>query len=526
MYKYILNLLLLLTLSFAAKASTITTDLSPDSTKTLSGSGSSWFSIDLNHDGIEDYNFSWYGGRFGTSLYCHGPSGNELAVISSGSTPLSVIDSNTLVSSSHAWTSAVSPGCSVTPGFTDAGDKFIGVKFMAGTSTYYGWIHISYTSSKTLTVMSYGYENVSGTSIYTPSSSSTALRPGADFTTTTTTTDMATTMTFTDISTNSPGSWTWTFTPATVTFMGGTTAASQNPQVQFGSAGKYTVKLKCSNTAGSDSITKTDYMTVTDKPAAAFSAGTVTTDTKTTVPFTDMSTNTPTSWLWTFTPATVIYIGGTSATSQNPQVQFGAPGKYTVKLKATNASGSDSMTKTDYITVIDTPVADFTSSTILTDTKTTVNFTDISTNTPSTWLWTFTPATVTYMGGTSATSQNPQVQFGSIGKYTVKLKVTNSAGSDSITKTNLITVTPPTSINTYKAEQIEVFPNPAHEMLTIKSPGGQGTILILDMQGKTEWTGTLNNKEMKLDISGLPKGQHMLRIMNEQGVLNQKLMIQ
>lgn len=351
MYKQILNLFLLLILSFAAKASTVTTDLSPDSTKTLSGSSSSWFSIDLNLDGIEDYNFSWSGGRFGTSLYCYGPSGNELAVLSSGSTTLSVIDSNTLISSSHAWASAAGIGCTVTPDFTDAGDKFIGVKFMAGTSAYYGWIHISFTSSQILTIMSYAYENVSGKSIYTPSSS-TALRPGADFTTTTTTTAMATTMIFTDISSNSPLSWTWTFTPATVTFMGGTTATSQNPQVQFGSAGKYTVKLKCSNTAGSDSITKTDYMTVIGKPAAAFSAGTVTTDTKTTVPFTDMSTNTPTAWLWTFTPATVTFMGGTSASSQNPQVQFNATGKYTVKLKASNTSGSDSTTKINYITVV------------------------------------------------------------------------------------------------------------------------------------------------------------------------------
>ena len=70
-----------------------------------------------------------------------------------------------------------------------------------------------------------------------------------------------------------------------------------------------------------------------------------------TVTFSDLSTNVPTSWLWSFTPSTVTYVGGTSATSQNPQVQFNAEGDYTVQLTATNAYGSDSENKSDYITI-------------------------------------------------------------------------------------------------------------------------------------------------------------------------------
>ena len=72
-----------------------------------------------------------------------------------------------------------------------------------------------------------------------------------------------------------------------------------------------------------------------------------------TVVFSDLSTSLPTSWAWSFTPSTVTFVGGTSATSQNPQVQFGAEGDYTVQLTATNAYGSDVESKSDYITVED-----------------------------------------------------------------------------------------------------------------------------------------------------------------------------
>jgi PKD repeat protein len=62
------------------------------------------------------------------------------------------------------------------------------------------------------------------------------------------------------------------------------------------------------------------------------------------VSFIDMSSNTPTSWYWTFGD------GGTS-TEQDPSYTYGEAGTYTVTLTATNPAGSDMMTKTGYITV-------------------------------------------------------------------------------------------------------------------------------------------------------------------------------
>jgi len=84
-------------------------------------------------------------------------------------------------------------------------------------------------------------------------------------------------------------------------------------------------------------------------PTANFSAGTTTPLPGVSVTFTDLSTGNPVSWLWVFSPNTVTYLGGTTSTSQNPQVSFNNSGYYTVSLTVTNANGSDTETKSNYI---------------------------------------------------------------------------------------------------------------------------------------------------------------------------------
>jgi PKD repeat protein len=81
-------------------------------------------------------------------------------------------------------------------------------------------------------------------------------------------------------------------------------------------------------------------------PVASFSANVTTVCDGGTVSFTDMSTNIPTSWAWTFT-------GGSpsSSTAQNPTVTYNTPGTYPVTLVATNATGSNTLTMSGYITV-------------------------------------------------------------------------------------------------------------------------------------------------------------------------------
>jgi PKD repeat protein len=169
--------------------------------------------------------------------------------------------------------------------------------------------------------------------------------PVANFSASDTTIYVGDSVNFTDLTTNNPTSWSWTFS-------GGTPSGSsqQNPTVTYNSAGTFTVSLTAANSAGNDTETKNNYITVSeipiDPPVAAFTANTTTVTVGGSVSFTDQSTNNPTSWSWSFESGTP-----SSSISQNPTVQYNTAGTFDVSLTATNSSGSDNETKTNYITV-------------------------------------------------------------------------------------------------------------------------------------------------------------------------------
>ena len=89
------------------------------------------------------------------------------------------------------------------------------------------------------------------------------------------------------------------------------------------------------------------------------------------------------------------------------------------------------------------PVANFSANNLYpANSLTTVLFTDQSTSSPTSWSWSFSPSTVTYVVGNSS-SQNPQVRFNNNGSYTVTLYAQNSFGNDSEIKTSYIHVGQP-----------------------------------------------------------------------------------
>jgi PGF-pre-PGF domain-containing protein len=84
-------------------------------------------------------------------------------------------------------------------------------------------------------------------------------------------------------------------------------------------------------------------------PVASFSADVVSGKVPLQVQFTDTSSGEPTSWLWDFGD-------GSKSNLQNPAHTYMASGNYTVNLTVSNANGSDSLTRIDYISADTRPV--------------------------------------------------------------------------------------------------------------------------------------------------------------------------
>ncbi len=308
--------------------------------------------------------------------------------------------------------------------------------------------------------------------------------PVANFTADITTVNKDGSVQFTDASTGSPTSWSWTFTGGTPS-----TSTAQNPSVTYNTAGTFTVELTATNAEGSDTETKTAFITVIDPPVADFTANSTTITEGGSVQFTDASTGSPTSWSWTFT-------GGTPANSatQNPSITYNTAGVYTVELTATNADGSDTKTKTNYITVLEPPVADFTADITTVNKGGSVQFTDASSGSPTSWSWTFA-------GGTPSTSaaQNPSVTYNTVGTYTVELTATNTAGSDTETKTAFITVIDP-PVADFTADNTNINEGDAVQFTDAST--GTPTSWSWTFTGGTPATSTAQNPSVTYSTAG------------------------
>jgi PKD repeat protein len=160
-------------------------------------------------------------------------------------------------------------------------------------------------------------------------------------------------------------------------------------------------------------------------PTAFFTAGATNVLKNAVVTFSNASTN-ATSFIWNFGDST-------SSTSPFTTHAYTNVGDYTVSLTAANGAGSVVYTRTTYIHVYNAPVAAFTSDVTNGVAPLTVNYTNQSANATS-YSWT--------LGGTNATTTatDPTAVYHTNGNYTVTLRAINPAATNTLTRTNYISV--------------------------------------------------------------------------------------
>ena len=367
------------------------------------------------------------------------PIGSSTTTTTKPSAAFSVSASSGSIPFSVTFTDASTPGsASITSWVWDFGD--------GSTSTEQNPTHTytavgTYSVSLTVTT-SVGSDTETQSSCITATLSGTA--PTASFSASVTSGMAPLTVTFTDSSDSGSSeitSWLWSFGD-------GGASTEQNPVHIYTSVGTYSVTLKVTSAVGSSTKTKTGYISATSiassvSPDAAFSASSTWGTAPLSVTFTDLSTPGSaeiTSRVWTFGD-------GSTSTDDNPVHVYTTAGIYSVSLTVTTADGSDTVTQSNYITVLAVttyPAAAFQASTTSGSAPLSVTFTDLSTPGSSSilaWSWSFGD-------GETSMEQNPVHVYTSNGSFTVKLTVISSSGSNTLKKTNYITVSA-TSSSTY-----------------------------------------------------------------------------
>ena len=199
--------------------------------------------------------------------------------------------------------------------------------------------------------------------------------------------------------------------------------------------------------------------TATTVPVPIFIASPISGTAPLEVTFTDESTGVPASWSWTFGD-------GNTSTLQNPTNTYVNDGTYTVSLTEENSLGTNTTTMTGYIVVgATTPVAAFTAAPTSGTAPLTVQFTDQSTGSPTTWEWSFGD-------GSAGSAQSPSHTYQTAGTYTVTLTATNSEGSSTNSATQTITVD--------SAEPATTVPTPVITTAPTFAVGAEATTSSVD----------------------------------------------
>ncbi len=381
------------------------------------------------------------------------------------------------------------------------------------------------------------------------------------------------TVQFADESANIPTSWSWDFGD------GSSTSSDTNPIHTYTEPGTYSVSLTVTNATGNNSVTMTDYITFGETPALTMfmtqetatgfdgtatvnitggqspysilwsnsesdleiitglnAGGYCVTVTETygcsatdcvdvtsvvlnpplanftadetedcgslTVSFTDLSTNSPTSWEWNFGD-------GTTSNEQNPTHEYNNSGSYIVSLTVENTDGNDYLEMDSYITVFEEPVLTFVvtpeSGVEMCDGQ--IEMTITGGNAPYDITWSNSLTTTT-------------IEDLCAGLYSVVVEDVNDCMS-----TEVVEVTVSTAISDVDDLTVEIYPNPTNGKFTVKTGFIADEISIIDALGRTVAIESVSNNEVEIDVE-LQPGIYIIKIINDNKAFLNKLIVE
>jgi PKD repeat protein len=286
------------------------------------------------------------------------------------------------------------------------------------------------------------------------------------------------TIQFEDLSNNNPNSWYWEFGD-------GQTSTEQNPVHTYYEPGTYTVSLTVSNIFGSNTHIENNFITIGITPQI------VLTMTEESVAGNDGT-------------ASVIVTGGVVPISilwnngmQTNTITGLTAGNYCVTVSDNFGCYASDCIEVTQESVFGQPIANFIANQTQACGSLTVQFTDLSQNNPTSWLWNFGD-------GETSTEQNPIHIYSTPGSYTVSLTVSNDNGNDIKVVENYITV--------WSFPQLEFIITPESY-----SGASDGAIELIINGGTPPYIVTWSNGMSGEYISGLTGGLYSVAVIDYHG---------
>jgi hypothetical protein len=324
-----------------------------------------------------------------------------------------------------------------------------------------------------------------------------------------------------DASTGNPAlSYNWTSSPAA----GISAATASNPVITFTAAGTYTIVLSVTNSVGSNSTSLVINVLACSLPTVNFTVSSPTVCAN--IPFTTNNTSTggipAPSYSWSasspvnFAPSPV---------SMNPTITATSAGQVTLTLVATNSQGSVSATQVVTVQVC-SPNIQFTlpsplyfcsdaSKASFTVVNTTAQVPGAGTNS---YTWSVAP-TNGVVNITSAAFPNfaASVSNTNITTYTVTARVKNASGTSTVSQTMNVDFCTGINEQNSLANNMLVYPNPAHEHMFVSLPAGTDAykVEVINVLGSVIYSDIVTKgakSTFEINLEGKPKGVYFISV--------------
>lgn len=327
--------------------------------------------------------------------------------------------------------------------------------------------------------------------------------PSANFSASATSICENSSITLNDASTGYPTNWSWSITPSSYTFTGGTSATSQNPKIQFDDAGNYSIQLTASNSCGSDIKTETNLITVNNIPDQPGTISGNASPCQNSTGLTYSVVNNPAlTYNWSVPSGWNITSGnGTNSIIVNSGT---ASGNISVSADNQGCLGTPQILG---VTIAPNPVVDLGQDTSICEDQ--IIILDAG-NSGSNYTWSNSSTAQTITVDASMLSP------GSV--YIYEVTVTNSYGcsaSDAIS----IEVIVCSNINEGEDAYVKVYPNPAQNYVVVKSSDLINNTEIIDTKGAVVFKDNTETYDINIGISNLSEGLYYIRITTQKGIV-------